>query len=185
MSTISTRLETIKTAIGFLGQADLLARADLFANSLGLLTPDIANASTTDEAQGLSILRSLPHGAEVAYVADTNLVQDLIANGLTTDAAKLMIKELTKALGLPRRSLASTPDAQTDSALHVTAREAAKDLVPHIQRLLNANWNNPLAGIVNEIERLGPDYTRWIAAGASPAQAIYAVANDVLNNAVP
>ena len=182
VKTISNELNTAKTAIGFLSQADLLVGLNAIATARGLPTPFLIPAANSLIAQGNQMLSTLPNSSGLTSSINLALNQGINSGGVDRGTATLVVQSLNDVLPLPPNSLSEFPSRLT--FLNAAGKHAAVHRDPHIDRQLASKWNQPFNFAAAEDKNLLGDFLHYRAAGFSATSAISATINDIQNNHV-
>lgn len=180
--TISKELQTVKTAIGFLSEADSFVRLNFIAADRGLPTPFLISAASSLIAQADATLSALPNGTALALAFNESLNEDFTPGGVTRATAVTVVNALNDVLRLRPGSLFEFSNGATQ--LNAGATAAAKHQDHHIDRQLAVNWNQPLNLAAAQTNGVLGDFLHYRAAGFSATTAIGATINDIQLNHV-
>jgi hypothetical protein len=182
VQTISAELGTIKTAIGFLTQADLYVELNAIAASHGLPTPFLITTAGTLIGQANSLMGTLPNGAALASATNFALSEDINTGRVGPGTASVVVGALNDVLPLPAGSLFAF--ATNLTFLNARATHAAVRQDPQINRQLSVNWNQPLNLAAAELRNLNGDLLHYRALGFSLEAGFAATINDIQTNNV-
>ena len=180
--TIVKELHSVKTAIGFLSEADSFVRLNFIAAVRGFPTPFLISAANSLIAQADTTLSALPNGSALALAFNVSLSEDFTPGGVTPGTAVTVVNALNDVLRLRPGSLFEFSNGTTLLNAGVTA--AARHQDHHIGRQLAVSWNQPLNLAAAETSGVLGDFLHYRAAGFSPTAAIGATINDIQLNHV-
>ena len=86
--TISKELHTVKSAIGFLSEADSFIRLNFIAAVRGFPTPFLISAANDLITQAAVTLSALPNGSALASALNVSISEDFTPGGVTRGTPK-------------------------------------------------------------------------------------------------
>jgi hypothetical protein len=180
--TISRELQTVKSAIGFLSEADSFIRLNFIAAVRGFPTPFLISAANALITQADVALSALPNGSALALALNASISEDFTPGGVSVGTAVTVVNALNDVLRLRPGSLFEFSNGTT--LLNAGATAAAKHQDHHIVRQLAVNWNQPVNLAAAQTSGVLGDFLHYRAAGFSPVAAIGATINDIQLNHV-
>lgn len=180
--TIGKELQTVKSAIGFLSEADSFVRLNFIAAVRGFPTPFLISAANSLIAQAATTLSPLPNGSALAQELNVSIQEDFTPPGVTRSTAVAVVNALNDVLRLPPGSLFEFSNGTTQLNAGTTAK--AKHHDHHINRQLAVNWNQPVNLAAAQTNGVQGDFLHYRAAGFSGVAAIGATINDIQLNHV-
>lgn len=178
--TIGKELATVKTAIGFLTEADDYERLYNIAAVRGLPTPFLIAAANQLIAEADQTVSTLPNGSTLANAMNAALREDFTPFGVQRNTAAALVQALNSVLQLPAGSIFNLPTSAT--IFNAEATKAARHHDPQIKQQLAADWNGPWSVTATETQGVLTDFLHYRAAGFSPTAAVGATLNDIQQN---
>jgi hypothetical protein len=180
--TISKELQTVKSAMGFLSEADSFIRLNFIAAVRGFPTPFLISAANDLITQAGVTLSALPNGSALALALNVSISEDFTPGGVSVGTAVTVVNALNSVLGLRAGSLFEFSNGTT--LLNAGATAAAKHQDHQIVNQLAVNWNQPVNLAAVETSNVLGDFLHYRAAGFSQVAAIGATINDIQLNHV-